>query len=140
MSKCNTCSGGVHIREIKESQNVTRLAGQVVILDRHFIISLHAPTLYTKWRQLLDKCIFMFNFQMIFCSPCFCNFYPKVFFCLNQRIKAYFKFKHFHLIVHVTQVKLTVNPALFCSLNTYYFSSFWFNFFYLIIIFLKYIL
>ena len=94
MSKWNTCSGGVHIREIKESQNVTRLAGQVVILDRHFIISLHAPTLYTKWRQLIDKCIFMFNFQMIFCSPCFCNFYPKVFFCLNQRIKAYFKFKH----------------------------------------------
>ena len=94
MSKWNTCSGGVHIREIKESQNVTRLAGQVVILDRHFVISLHTPTLYTKWRQLIDKCIFMFNFQMIFCSPCFCNFYPKVFFCLNQRIKAYFKFKH----------------------------------------------
>ena len=95
MSKCNTCSGGVHIREIKESQNVTRLAGQVVILDRHFIISLHAPTLYTKWRQLIDKCIFMFNFQMIFCSPCFCNFYPKVFLLPESANKSLFQIQAF---------------------------------------------
>ena len=30
-----TCPGGVHLGEVVEGENVTRLTGQVVVFDRH---------------------------------------------------------------------------------------------------------
>jgi hypothetical protein len=39
-----TCACGMHLRQVVKGENMTRLAGQVVVLGRHLVVPLHAPS------------------------------------------------------------------------------------------------